>query len=305
MAMPRATAGKRGARWLLLTTLVVLVAIGALLLMLVPVPLQLQPANTRVIVSGPFDWQAGDRIFVLPGARTLAFSAPGYRSQSLTLKVTRALSAAQPLPVALVKLPDRYTIDTAGVGAALLVDGNEVAKLPGEVDIEAGAHEIIVRAPKYVDYVERLDIAGGGTRHALKVQLQPATGWLVVDTQPAAARISIDGKEQGSAPLRVELDAGLRRLAVISPGRRNWNGEVAIVAGQTLDLGRINLAVPPPPRVVAQATADATDATSSADAAEAGRARAASGAARTPDQCAARHAAADACRQVPAGQRSP
>jgi formylglycine-generating enzyme required for sulfatase activity len=72
-------------------------------------------------------------------------------------------------------------------------------------------------------------------------------GWLVLDTLPAAGRVSIDGKEQGSAPLRLELDAGLRRLTIVAPGRRNWNSEVAIIAGQTLDLGRIDLASPPPP----------------------------------------------------------
>ncbi|MEJ0099671.1 MAG: SUMF1/EgtB/PvdO family nonheme iron enzyme [Pseudomonadota bacterium] len=269
MATSRAAAATRGTRWLVLATLAVLLAIGALLLVLVPVPLQLQPATMAVQASSAINWHAGDRIFVLPGERTLTFSAAGYRSQSLTVKVSRALASAQPLPVALVKLPDRYAIDTAGIAAALLLDGSEVAQLPGEVEIDAGAHEIIVRAPKYVDHVERLEIVGGGSSHQLKVRLQPATGWLVVDTQPTGARISIDGREQGSAPLRVELDAGLRRLAIAAPGRRGWNSEVAIVAGQTLDLGHINLALPPPARIDAPATADAAQAAASLDSIEA------------------------------------
>ncbi len=85
VATSRAT-GKRGARWLLLAALAVLLVVGGLLLMLVPVPLQLQPATTRVVATGAFNWHAGDRIFMLPGERRLAFSAPGYRGQSLTLR---------------------------------------------------------------------------------------------------------------------------------------------------------------------------------------------------------------------------
>ncbi len=243
---PRA-ARRRGARWLVVAAVVVVLALAALLFALVPVPLQLQPAGSSVNASGFFDWHAGDRIFVLPGRRTLTFSHAGYRDRTLALQVTRELGAAEPLPVALARLPDRYTIDTSGVAAELLVDGRVVARLPGEAEIEAGPHELIVRAPRHVDYVTRQQIEGGGNKRQLKVELQPAMGWLVLDTQPAAARVSIDGREQGSAPLRVELDAGLRRLTIAAPGRRSWNSEVAIIAGETLDLGRIDLASPPPP----------------------------------------------------------
>ncbi len=261
-------AARRGGRWLLLAAAVLLLALVGLLFALVPVPLQLQPAGAEARASGIFDWHAGDRIFVLPGQRALTFSSPGYRSQSMTLQVTRALAAAQPLPVALVKLPDRYAIDTHGVAAELLVDGRHAAQLPGAVEIEAGPHELVVRAPRHVDFVSRQDVEGGGNQRQLQVQLQPAMGWLVVDTQPSAARISIDGKEQGSAPLRVELDAGLRRLTIAAPGRRGWSSDVAIIAGQTLDLGRINLAAPPP-AVAQPAPVDVATQAASGDASQA------------------------------------
>jgi formylglycine-generating enzyme required for sulfatase activity len=247
----REAVARRGVRWLVMAAAAVLLAVAALLFSLVPVPLQLQPAEAAATAGGIVHWHSGNRIFLLPGEQALTFSYPGYRSQSLALRVTRELSAAQPLQVALVKLPDRYAIDTDGVAAQLLVDGREVAQLPGEVEIEAGTHELIVRAPRRVDYVSRQDVAGGGNKRNLQVRLQPATGWLVLDTQPGRANITIDGKDQGRAPLRVELDAGLRRLAIAAAGRRAWNSEIAIVAGQTLDLGRIDLAAPPPPRVEA------------------------------------------------------
>ena len=252
-AAGRVPAARRMRYWMA-AAMLVLLAGAAVLFALVSVPLQLQPEGTRIAVSGPFDWQAGDRVFVLPGRRELTFSYPGYSSRSLTLNVTRELAAAEPLAVALTRLPDHYVIDTGGVAAELLVDGQPMAQLPGEVDIESGTHEFIVRAPRYVDNVSRQEVEGGGNRQELQIQLQPASGWLVVDSAPGSALVTIDGREEGYAPLRLELDAGLRKLSLSVPGRRRWNSQVAIIAGKTLDLGRIDLGVPPPPPPVAAAT---------------------------------------------------
>jgi formylglycine-generating enzyme required for sulfatase activity len=242
-------------RWVAAAAVLLALAMAALLFTLVPVPLQLQPAGVVARASGFFHWHAGDRIFALPGEREITFSHAGYREQVVALQVSRGLAKAEPLAITLAILPDQYTIDTGGIAAELLVDGVAVAKLPGAAEIEAGTHELTVRAPRHVDYIQRQQVAGGGNKQQLKVQLQPAMGWLVLDTQPAAARVSIDGQQQGSAPLRVELEAGLRQLTITAPGRRGWTSEVAIIAGETLDLGRIDLASPPPalpPRVAAE-----------------------------------------------------
>lgn len=243
-----ATAARR--RWLrapLIAAAVVVLAVAGLLLALVPVPLQLKPEGASVQVAGTLHWHAGSRLFVLPGARDLTITQEGYRSRSLTLQVTRDLADAEPLVLELAKLPDTFAVDTGGVPAELLVDGRVVAKVPGDVEIEAGMHELTVRAPRYVDYTLLREIEGGGNRQALSVQLQPATGWLVLDTTPANGRVSIDGTDLGTAPMRVELESGLRQISITAPGRRRWNSEVAIIAGQTLDLGRVDLAAPPPP----------------------------------------------------------
>ena len=247
---------RHGGRWFMAAAIAVLLAGGALLFALVPVPLQLRPEGTLVQVDGLLNWHAGDRLFVLPGRRALTFSHAGYRSRALSLQVTRALADSQPLAVELVKLPDRYTIDTGGVSAELLVDGNTAGHVPGAVELQAGAHELLVRAPGYLDYVAKQDVEGGGNQRQLKIALQPATGWLLVDTSPAAARVTVDGRERGATPLRLELDAGLRHVAISAPGRRAWSSDAAIIAGRTLDLGRIELVAPVPPvatRVVAAA----------------------------------------------------
>jgi formylglycine-generating enzyme required for sulfatase activity len=135
-------------------------------------------------------------------------------------------------------------VDTGGIEAQVLVDGESVGAVPGKVQVPAGQHDIIVRAPRYVDVVTSLNILGAGKEQTLQARLQPAFGWLVLDTVPAGAHAVVDGKDVGVAPLRVELDSGLRDLALNAAGRRSWRSQVAITAGQTLDLGVVDLAVP-------------------------------------------------------------
>ncbi|MET0280950.1 MAG: SUMF1/EgtB/PvdO family nonheme iron enzyme [Steroidobacteraceae bacterium] len=230
---------------------------AALMIALVPVPLRLHPAGTQVHGGSWLEWQVGERLFVLPGRRVLTFTHAGYREQRLTLQVSRALAGAAPLQVALGKLPGLLTVDTGGIAAQLLVDGRPAGELPGAVQIEAGPHELVVRAPRHVDYTAQLTIEGEGKPQQLAVQLQSATGWLVVDALPANARISVDGESFGQGPQRLELQAGLRQLHIAAPGRRAWSSPVAILAGQTLDLGRVDLSAPPAAPAVAAAQTDA------------------------------------------------
>jgi formylglycine-generating enzyme required for sulfatase activity len=46
--------------------------------------------------------------------------------------------------------------------------------------------------------------------------------------------------------VRVELDAGLRKLVLQAAGRKGWSSDIAILGGSTLDLGRIDLSAPAP-----------------------------------------------------------
>src|SRR5690606_8711821 len=102
-------------------------------------------------------------------------------------------------------------------------------------------------------------------RQQLAVQLQPSLGHLALDTAPAGATIRIDGELRGEAPQRLELPAGLHEVVLTGAGGRVWRSEVAIIAGQTLDLGRVELArAPMPSRPV---VADAGNAPTAADAA--------------------------------------
>ena len=201
-----------------------------MLFRLASVPLQVSPSSARVDVPGWFNWRSGDRLYLLPGSHRLQATASGYAAREVEVDV-EAL-AGKPVEMALALLPGEVTVDTGGVAGELLVDGKSLGTVPGVIRIPAGDHDISLRAPRHVDHVARLQVQGGGRRQSLQVKLLPSFGWLVLDTSPAGAVVRIDGQERGRAPLRLELDAGLRDSRITAPGRRGWNSQVAISRGR-------------------------------------------------------------------------
>ncbi len=113
--------------------------------------------------------------------------------------------------------------------------------MPGIVDVPAGDRTLTFRAPRYLDHVERLTIAGGGEKQQLKVALKPNFAVINVSSVPAGAQIEVDGKPAGVTPARVEMDSGIRRVQLSAPGLRVWTSSVAVNAGVPQTIGPIEL----------------------------------------------------------------
>jgi formylglycine-generating enzyme required for sulfatase activity len=243
---------------------VLAVTLVAALLAIVPVPFELSPAGARLDAPETPRLRVGSRLLLLPGKRGIEVSHEGYRTERLSIDVSRALAGSPPLQVKLALLPGILNIDTAGLPVEVLVDDMPVGQAPGKVEAPAGHRTLILRAPRHLDYVTEVEVAGAGREQSLQAQLAPAWGWLELDTRPAGARIVIDGEDRGPAPVRIELDSGVRQLEVTAPGRRSWRSSISIMAGQTLTLGTVDLAAPP---VVATAAPSSTSPSAAPDAA--------------------------------------
>lgn len=238
----------------------VVLALLAALLSIVPVPFALSPATATLRAPSDLHLRIGDRLLLLPGRRSIEVGNEGYRSERLALTVSRDLASGAPVPVKLTLLPGVLDIDTGGIAAEVLVDDSPAGVAPGSLEAPAGRRTVIVRAPRHLDFVTEVEVAGAGRRQVLQATLAPNWGWLEVDARPAGARVRIDGEDRGTAPLRIELDAGLRQLEVSAPGRRSWRSSVAIAPGRTLALGTVDLAAPPPVIAAPAPPADAAPA---------------------------------------------
>ncbi len=89
----------------------------------------------------------------------------------------------------------------------------------GDVPVNAGATTVRVRREGYFPVTRPLTLEGGKTTTVTLVLLPRATsGVLAVVVDPAAAKVSVDGKFEGNSPVELVLPAGTHAVEVTSPG---------------------------------------------------------------------------------------
>ncbi len=144
----------------------------------------------------------------------------------------------------LAKLPGRVRIDTGGVAALVSIDGVTLGRVPGEIEVPAGHRTLMLRAPRYLDYVVNIDVTGAGVRQPLTAHLKPGWGTLEISAVPQGSVLTVDGRDARATPARVQIDAGLRTIQLSAPDLKSWQSSIVMRAGDTLRVGPITLGQP-------------------------------------------------------------
>jgi formylglycine-generating enzyme required for sulfatase activity len=244
-ASAAAAAPRRRLAWTVAAAL--LLGVTATMFALQAVPVDVFPVDAQVSVPGSLlHWHSGNRLFMLPGTRTVRATRAGYFPLEVATKVSTQSGAARaaPLRLHLARRPGLLDIDTGGVAVSVWVDGAELGRAPGAVQVPAGHRLVLLRAPRYLDFVQEFDIEGAGARQKLSAALQPSWGRLEISADPVGARVSVDATEVGVTPARVELEAGVHEIRIDAPGKKPWQSRVALRAGETLALGPLVLGEP-------------------------------------------------------------
>ncbi|TLY89168.1 MAG: PEGA domain-containing protein, partial [Gammaproteobacteria bacterium] len=159
------------------------------------VALDVRPQDARVRAPGALSLHLGGRLLILPGRRIVRAERDGFLPAEAAVLVQPGVASA--VHLVLVKLPGQLQIDTAGVVAAVSIDGVAAGLAPGVLTVPAGERTISLRAPRYVDYATTLTVQGAGARQELHVRLQSAWGTLTVTAVPQGAHVSVDGVDGG------------------------------------------------------------------------------------------------------------
>jgi formylglycine-generating enzyme required for sulfatase activity len=207
------------------------------------VALDIQPADARVHVPGTLlAIHTGAHLLLLPGNHLVRAEHTGYVSAETDIAVSSAAPAS--VRLRLLKLPGTLTIDTGGVASTVSIDGVESGRAPGLITAPPGNHTITLRAPRYVDYIATLAIAGAGARQDLKATLQPSWGTLQISATTAGAHVGVDGTDYGIAPAVVDAPSGVRQVRISAPNLKTWESSVVLRAGEALSVGPITLGQP-------------------------------------------------------------
>jgi hypothetical protein len=128
-------------------------------------------------------------------------------------------------------------INATTLGAEVYVDGERVGTTPlsGPVPLTAEEHTLKVIKPGYAPLIDVIRIA---KRHSTKidVDLTPVAAILRVRASVPEARVFVDGKFVGQAPLESELPVGARAIQVSKAGYKDFFQNVEAVAGQELGI---------------------------------------------------------------------
>jgi hypothetical protein len=122
-------------------------------------------------------------------------------------------------------------------GAQVKIDGAVKGSTPLTVRLDAGAHVMEVQSGNSEPRVIPLTItAGVQTSQYVELQGVAKTGSLQIRSEPPGARITIDGRQRGTAPMTVgDLSPG-DHTVVLEAGGRKASQTVRIQAGTTQQL---------------------------------------------------------------------
>ena len=172
-----------------------LAAVAALIFTSTPVQVEIDPAPQRVAFEGGWPGlQLGSSHLLRPGKYTLVAEREGYAVLRAPVMVER--ERGEVLRYHLTPLPGRLRIVTP-VPGSVSIDGQQAGKAPGEFQLPAGTHKLLIDTERYVDYAADVRVEGFGKLQTLAPKLTPGWSKVTVETDPVAARVFVAGKDRG------------------------------------------------------------------------------------------------------------
>lgn len=239
-APPRS--GARRLKLAVAAMLSILIIGAGLVLAVSPVRVQTDPPADTLSLNGfPPAIMFFGRYLALPGSYTVRAEKTGYRP--LAQKIDVALGSSQDLVLKLRELPGYLSLRAEILPPpSITIGGKAVGVTPlDDIELDPGPHEIVATAERYKPKTRTVRIEGKGARQTVKLVLDPAWGTLILETEPAGARVSVEGRGIGETPLEAEPIEGRYRLEIAKDKWKPVTRDVFIIAGQTVRLPPIML----------------------------------------------------------------
>jgi len=228
-----------------------------------PLPGNLQVTSAlddiSVFVDGELKGSAPGVIAdVEQGLRELEFKKYRYFSLKKALEVD-GLGKTQNVDVELQPAWGWLQISTEPQGAAISVDGNDVAVTPAQVEILETGSQVSIAAAGYKTWEQQLTTTAGQTSEYPTIKLEVADGTLLLSSMPAGAGVTIEGKYVGVTPVQAAVSP-LKQYSVdfFLEGYLKTSRSVAVESERQRtvnvslkpDIGKIRLSVIPADAVI-------------------------------------------------------
>lgn len=153
-----------------------------------------------------------------------------------------------------------FTVVGTTLSADVYLDGDKIGTtpLPGVVGCAVGEHTIRVARPGYAPYIDVFKVKEGKVTR-IEVELVAVAGVLRLKASVDQARVFLDDRFVGDAPVELEMKVGQHKVKVSRFGHREEVFGVNAVAGEVIErtvrleelppeLNPYRRAPPPPPK---------------------------------------------------------
>ena len=129
------------------------------------------------------------------------------------------------------------SINSVPTGSVVMINGQVKGKTPYSIDrIKSDSYNIKVSKDLYHTYEENFIITDGSV-NTRDISLTPAFGKLTVKTNPAGAKVRIDGQSRGATPFELdELPSGNYHITITKDLFQTIDLDIVIEDGKNLDL---------------------------------------------------------------------
>ena len=169
---------------------------------------------------------------IVSGPHTIRVVKEGYKPYQTKVNVR---DGKETLVTAVLK-PNFGTlvITSKPAVANVTIDGKPRGKTPMSIKLEPGTHDVVVAGiDEAHGKVERMVKIRLRKKHKLNVKLSVKTGSLMVDTIPFAAKIELDGKVRGRAPLSLKkVPIGTHVIVARLEGKPPLIGKIEVLEGE-------------------------------------------------------------------------
>jgi hypothetical protein len=151
----------------------------------------------------------------------------------------------------------RLLVRSSPVGASVTIDGTPRGTTPLTLrELDLGTRTVVISRPGYVPVERRVTLTADRPSRSVEVELTPVaaapaparapraargdvtTGSVVVDSRPAGASVTIDGKPSGTTPMTIAaLPPGKHTVRLELPGYRPWSQTIDLRAGERRRVG--------------------------------------------------------------------
>lgn len=210
---------------------------------------QLEKLPGQLTVSASTDepgevWLDGEQRGVLgetiadlpPGEYQLQIRTERYKPFAQTIHIA-GMDQHQELAVELEPAWADVRITSVPEQAQLSVDGESLGQTPLTAQILEGERQLTLKLPGHKSWENTLDISAGEEIALPTIELQPADGLVLVESQPGQASITVDGQYMGLTPLELELAPGREhRITLFKDGFQPAQRSLMVESGREQSL---------------------------------------------------------------------